>query len=183
MRLLLVLAALSGPALPLSAQAQPVVTVGSKVRLRIPAGHGRFLPRFDGTVVRISGDTLTLRPKSGGGSRLYTPSHESQLLVVTAQRSAAGRGTVIGALTGVLAAGFVATLASACTGSDNGGVCFIRRNTALRNTIILGGGGAGIGAMIGALRPRRTWARTWMPRLESGAPGAGGVRLEVSIAF
>lgn len=183
MRWLFVLAALGGPALPLVAQPQPAVAVGSKVRLRIPAGNGRFLPRFDGTVVAVSGDTLTLRPKQGGGSRIYTPSNEDQLLVVTSQRSAVGRGAVIGTLTGVLAAGIVLTLQGpACTGS--GVLCFIRRDTSLRNAIVLGGAGAMIGGVIGALSPQKTWTRAWMPPVEPVlSMGAAGLGMGVSVAF
>jgi len=183
MRWLFVLAALGGPALPLVAQPQPTVTVGSQVRLRIPSGNGRFFPRFDGTVVAISGDTLTLRPKQGGGSRIYTPSNEDQLLVVTAQRSSVGRGAVIGTLTGVLTAGIVLTLRGpACTGS--GVLCFIRRDTNLRNAIVLGGAGALIGAAIGALSPQKTWSRAWMPPAEPVMTlGAGGLGVGVSVPF
>jgi hypothetical protein len=183
MRWLFVLAALGGPALPLVAQPQPTVAVGSKVRLRIPAANGRFLPRFDGTVVGVSGDTLTLRPKQGGGSRIYTPSYEDQLLVVTAQRSAVGRGVVIGALTGVLTAGIVLTLKGpACTG--NGVLCFIRRDTNLRNAVVLGSAGALIGAAIGALSPQKTWTRAWMPPAQPVlSMGGGGLGMGMSVAF
>lgn len=181
MRWLLVLAALGGPALPLVAQSRSFVTVGSKVRLRIPAGDGTFLPRFDGTIERISGDTLTLRPKSGGGHRLYTPSNESQLLVVTAKRSAVARGATIGALTGILSAGFLVSLApKECSG--NSVLCFSRRHVAVRNAALLGGVGTVAGAIIGALNPQKTWTRAWMP--EAGpAIGASGMGLGVSIAF
>jgi hypothetical protein len=181
MRWLLVLAALGGPALRLSAQVGPPVNVGSKVRLRIPSGDGRFLPRFDGTVVGISGDTLTLRPKTGGGSRTYTPSYDNQLLVLTGQRSAVARGGVIGALTGVLAAGFVATLVKACTGTGSG--CFIRKNVNLRNALILGSAGAVIGGAMGALHPQQTWTRAWLPPGSGHGAGAAGFRLGLSIRF
>lgn len=181
MRWLLVLAALGGPALPLVAQSGPPVSVGSKVRLRIPSGDGRFLPRFDGTVSGISGDTLTLEPRTGGGSRIYTPSYDNQLLVLTAERSAVMRGGVIGALTGVLTAGFVATLARACTGSSS--LCFIRRNVNLRNALVLGGAGLLIGGGVGALHPQQTWTRAWMPQ-GAGVPGGdAGFQLGVSIRF
>ena len=182
MRWLLVLAALGGPALPLIAQSGPAVAVGSKVRLRIPSGDGRFLPRFDGTVVGISGDSLTLKPKSGGGSRIYTPSYDHQLLVLTGQRSAVWRGGVIGALSGVLAAGFIATLAKACNGTSS--LCYIRKNVNLRNALVLGGAGLVIGGTMGALHPQQTWTRAWMPR-GAGVPGtdAAAVRLGLSIRF
>jgi hypothetical protein len=183
MRWLLVLAALGGPALPLVAQSRSFVTVGSKVRLRIPAGDGTFLPRFDGTIERISGDTLTLRPKTGGGHRLYTPSNENQLLVLTAKRSAVARGATIGALTGILAAGFLVSLApKECSG--NSVLCFSRRHVAVRNAALLGGVGIVAGAIIGAFSPLKTWTRAWMPEAgPSPAVGAGGLGLGLSIAF
>lgn len=182
MRWLLALAALGGPALPLMAQSRSFVSVGQSVRLRIPAGDGTFMPRFDGTIVRIAGDTLTLRPKRGGGSRIYTPSFESQLLVLTSKRSAVARGSVIGALTGILAAGFVATLAKpACTGS--GVLCFIRRNTSLRNAAILGGTGAVIGGLAGTLSPQKTWTRAWLPEASGSALEAAPFRLGWTIRF
>jgi hypothetical protein len=183
MRSLLVLMALGGPALPLAAQPPPVVAVGSKIRLHLPAGDGTFLPRFDGTIVRISGDTLVLRPKQGGGSRLYTPSNDSQLLVLTGHRPSVARGATIGALVGVLTAGFVATLAGpACNG--DGVLCYIRRHVSVRNAVVLGGAGMVMGATIGALKPRRIWTRAWLPESTAGfAVGAGGFGLGVSIPF
>jgi hypothetical protein len=183
MRWLLLLAAMSAPVLPLFAQTPPVVALGQKVRLRLPAGNGKYLPRFDGTIVGIAGDTLTLRPSVGGGSRLYGRSNESQLMVLTGHQPAVLRGATIGALIGVLSAGFVATLTGpSCTGNDV--LCFIHRPVALRNAAVLGGVGLAAGAAIGALSPRKIWARAWLPRVE-GTPGggAGGFSLGVSIAF
>lgn len=183
MRRLLVLAALGGPALPLVAQSPPVVALGSKVRLHIPAGNGKFLPRFDGTVTRISGDTLTLRPKTGGGSRLHTPSSQGQLTMLTSQRDATVKGAVIGGLTGVLAGGLVATLGGqVCNGSSV--LCYSRRHVALRNASVLGAAGIVIGAAIGALSPQKTWSRVWMTEASAGLPSEPGrFRLGLSLAF
>ena len=182
MRWLLVLAALGGPALPLMAQSRSFVSVGQAVRLRIAAGDGTFLPRFDGTIVGMAGDTLMLRPKRGGGSRLYTPSFESQLLVLTEKRSAVLRGGVIGALAGVLTAGLVATVGGpACNG--DGVLCFIRRNNSVRNAAILGGVGAVAGVLAGALNPQKTWTRAWLPEGLPGSATGARFNLGVAIAF
>jgi hypothetical protein len=167
MRWLLGLAALSGPVLPLMAQSRSFVSVGQAVRLRLPAGDGTFQPRFDGTIVGISGDTLTLRPKRGGGSRLYTPSFESQLMVLTEKRSALVRGGIIGGLAGVLAAGFVATLGGPDCNGD-GVLCFIRRHNSARTAALLGGVGAAAGVIVGALSPQKTWTRAWLPEAPPG---------------
>ena len=177
MRRLLLLAALGGPALPLCAQS-PVVSPGSKVRLRMPLEDGRYAHRYDGTVERIAGDTLIIRPNEGGASRFYTPNKQTQLLVLTENHPSVGRGAVIGGLVGVMTAGFVATLAKACTGS--GVLCFQRRPVAVRNAAILGAGGAVIGATIGLIKPQRIWSRAWMapePRVMGGAGFGAGITI------
>lgn len=182
MRWLLVLAALGGPALPLRGQSPPSVTVGSKIRLRLSAGNGKFFPRFDGTVVGINGDTLTLRPRTGGGSRRYGRSTDHQLLMLTARTPVVAKGATIGALVGVMAAGFVATLGGQSCGG-NGVICYSRRHLAVRNAAVLGGAGLLTGGVIGALSPRHTWTRVWLPTAGPASAMGGGFQLGVSIFF
>src|ERR1041384_3466981 len=105
MRRILAVWAGLGVVAPLSAQAGHRVEIGSRVRLRVV---GEASPRpwvVEGTVERITGDTLTLRPSDGGPPRLIAPDRETELFTLERRAAPVGRGAAVGGGVGLIAGG------------------------------------------------------------------------------
>ncbi len=186
MRWILLLAALSGSAEWVAAQSAPLVTMGSRVRLRLLSPSGSHTKTFDGTVEAVAGDTLTLRPRVGGKTQLYTPALDIQLFVLSGSRSSIVRGGAIGGAIGMLAGGVWGIVRQQeCTG-DARNICINRKPLAFKEGIVVTLSGTVLGLVFGALDRREVWTRAWMPTVATTPASSGdgrGLNLGFSFAF
>jgi len=186
MRWILLLAALSGSAEWAAAQSAPLVTMGSRVRLRLLSPSGSHTKTFDGTVEAVAGDTLTLRPRVGGTTQLYTPALDIQLFVLSGSRSSIVRGGAIGGAIGMLAGGVWGVVRQQeCTG-DARNLCTNRKPLAFKEGIVVTLSGTVLGLVFGALDRREVWTRAWMPAIATTPASSGdgrGLNLGFSFAF
>src|ERR1041384_8627260 len=88
-----------------------------------PGGGGGASRRpwvVEGTVERITGDTLPLRPSDGGPPRLIAPDRETELFTLERRAAPVGRGAAVGGVVGLIAGGIAgAAGGKECIG-DNG---------------------------------------------------------------
>jgi hypothetical protein len=180
MRWIPTLAALGALAGPLAAQSSPPVARGARVRLRPMAPAGFFDREVEGTLEQLSGDTITIRPRGGGRSQVFTAASRGEFYVFAGRRPALVRGAVIGATFGLLAGGVVTAFAGeVCTGNE--ALCVNRRQVTLTSEVALAAVGAATGFVIGAFNPRDTWRRTRLsPSTRIGitmGAGTAGVRI------
>ena len=184
MRPLLLLAALAASAADLSGQAAPPLVPGARVRIRTQGDTGELDRGMEGTVERLSGDTLILRPKTGGVPQVFLAGDTSQLFVYSGRHSHVARGAVIGGIAGLLAGGLVgAARGQVCEGNTS--LCFDRRVVAFKAGVILGAVGTVGGLIIGTLSSHEAWARS--ARFPSVRPaltvGSRGMGLGVAATF
>ena len=184
MRWLLATALLGGLSVPLAAQEEPSVGLGSRVRVRTLSAAGLLDRGFEGTIERRSGDTLVLQPKVGGPSKTFLAASDAQLFVFTGKHSMLMRGAVIGATAGLVAGGVVGMVAGkVCTTSDP--LCSRRRQISWEAGLVLGGCGLVSGLIIGVLASHEHWTRSqefWAvhPVLSIGS---GGMELGLAVPF
>jgi len=184
LRAALLLASLGAVAPALSGQAVPPLAPGGRVRVRTLGETGLLDRGMEGTVERLSGDTLILRPKAGGSVQVFVAGEETQLFVFAGHRSRVARGAIIGGVAGLVAGGLVgAASGEVCEGPSS--LCFDRQVVAWRAGLILGACGAVSGIIIGAFASHEAWARS--ARLPSVRPavsvGARGMALGFSATF
>jgi hypothetical protein len=155
---------LCAPPVTAAMQAKTPLRAGGTVRYKLNA------PRADwrqGKLTGLDSDTLRLAGRSGGGHAVATPQIRT-LQLSSGRRSNTGRGAMIGGIVGAtLGLGLgIAASSENCTGfcpAPN-----IGAREVLAATAILGGVGAGIGALIGATSQRDRWVE--VPRPWSVAP-------------
>jgi len=146
-----------------AAQQLPPVTVGTRVRVRIPETAAqpetpfRRWQQLRGEVTRVAPDTIVLRPAPALGEIVVPMSMVRRLDrstgVPSAGASALGGG-ILGALAGALWLG----LDYDREGHDYG---VTRRSEA----VALGAGlGLVVGAVVGAIAPTERWHRVRLPR-------------------
>jgi hypothetical protein len=181
MRRILAVWAGLGVAAPLAAQAGHRVEIGSRVRLRV-VGEASLRPWVaEGTVERIAGDTLTLRPSDGGPPRLIAPDRETELFTLERRAAPVGRGAAVGGVVGLIAGGLAgAAVGKECIGDD--GSCLHQRHVVWERALALTGAGVLIGAVIGA-RSRHVWARAAWSVTPTPSPEGTGLGLGVSLHF
>src|SRR5262245_39993677 len=125
MRNLLLVIVLGAPTV-LSAQLEPLLAPGSRVRIRNLNESGVLDRGFEGDLDRISGDTLVLHPRWGGTRQTFLANPSSQLFVFTGKHSAVLKGAAIGGTIGLLTGSFVAAAAGeVCDSGD--ALCTQRR--------------------------------------------------------
>jgi hypothetical protein len=181
MRRVVLLWAGIGLAGPLAAQAGPRVEIGSRVRIRATGDPGLRPWLLEGTVERIAGDTLTLRPKAGGPPRVLAPDGETELYLLTRRPLPVGRGAAMGGVAGLIAGGIAGiAVGKECIGDD--ARCIHRRHLVWERALALTGAGVLVGAIIGATS-RRTWARTTWSVTPSPSPEGIGLGLGISLRF
>lgn len=147
---------------------------------------GALSSTFDGTVEAMAGDTLTMRPRAGGGrSQLYTPAPHAQLFVLTGHRSSITRGGAIGGVVGMLAGGVWGLARQQECSAVHGNLCVDRKSLALKEGIVLGVSGAFAGMVFGALDRREVWTRAWMLDVATAESSRGvrGMNVGFSFAF
>jgi hypothetical protein len=170
------------PAL-LAAQSEPSLAPGTRVRVRTLTEAGVFDRGFDGSVERLSGDTLVVHPR-WGSSQTFLAGPGNQLFVFTGRHSAALQGTAIGGTAGLLVGGLVAAFAGdVCTGSD--GLCTSRRPIAVRAGVLLGATGAVTGLLIGIFASYEKWtpSRAYWGVHPAVSIGAGQLSCGLSLSF
>ena len=158
MRRILVLAVLCGSATPLAGQADTLVTVGRRVRVRTMGESGELNQRIEGIVVRMSPDTLVLRLPGSQPLHPVETNQDTQYSMHTGRRSSLGKGAVIGAITGIVVGGAGFAIAGADCPVDQS-LCFHRRQTALAGGALIGALGAALGLAIGAFTSHDVWTR------------------------
>ena len=178
----LVLAMSAGPS------AAQVATSFEDLRTKLAAGAPLAIADDAGRVtkgrlVTIAGDSITIVDR--GSRTLVVP--RASIASITSPRSRARKGASIGLAGGAAAGALLGALAlaedSSCTGP-----CFgIRFGAAefLGGTLILGGLGAGAGALIGKLMPAQkvVYERSPAPATVAVSPVLGADRQGVRVAW
>lgn len=165
---------------PAQPQAAPTL-VGQRVWVRSPDGAGRLDAGFKGTVEGVTGDSLSVRLAGGGPAVSIGLGTQTQIYVFSGRRSSAGRGAAIGAGIGALG-GVVMGIGAA--GCSEGEFCIVPGGAVVATgALVVGGIGAGIGLIVGAMSHHDTWVRvgssqTVRPVITPNAYGIGlGLRL------
>jgi hypothetical protein len=158
MRRILVLVVLCGSATPLAGQADTLVAVGRRVRVRTMGESGELNRRVEGIVVRMVLDTLVLRLPGAQPLHPVATNQDTQYSMHTGRRSSLGKGAVIGATTGIVVGGAGFAIAGADCPVDQA-LCYHRRQTALAGGALIGALGAAVGLAIGAFTSHDVWTR------------------------
>lgn len=180
MRSALLVAGLAGAVLP--AHAQKPLSPGDRVRVHSTGPSGFLDQRTEGTIERITGDTLVVHGKIGGPQPIFVGHPETRLYRFAGRRSSAVRGLAIGSVLGIVTGGAVSlVVGKSCV--IQRGLCLHRRQFALTGGILFALTGATTGLVVGSLSGREVWSLTGPPsslRLppRPGSPDlAFGVRL------
>jgi hypothetical protein len=160
---------------PVQPQVAPTL-VGQRVWVRSPQASGGLDAGVKGTLEGVTDDSLQVRLEGGGPAVSVRLDAQTQLFLFTGRRSSAGRGAAIG--TGIGALGGVVLGITGCLG-----ICDDPGAVVAAGVIVLGGIGAGIGLIVGAMSHHDTWVRvgssqTVRPVITPSGYGIGlGLRL------
>lgn len=153
---------------------------GARVRVHTTGERGYLDQRAEGTIERMSGDTLFLAQKIGGSREVYVGHPETQLFVFTGRSSSAGKGAAVGGILGLVAVGVVGMIAGkGCVGDRP--LCTQRRPASLGLNAGLVVVGLGTGLVIGVVSSHDIWQRS--PPPSEAVVASGGVHLGYSIVF
>ena len=159
-----------------AAQTEPRLAEGARVRVVIPAAHGQSQRHVTGTLVRLTGDTVVIRP---GGVIALNEGRRLKRFVGSRDhgRKGAAYGAGIGALMGAVIG---AVTWQPCT-QTGWFACFMYPSQGMQ---VAGGAilGAAGGALVGFLIGRSIRTDAWRPVHTGGvgltvAPGAAGISL------
>ena len=159
-----------------AAQTEPPLANGARVRVVIPAADGQSQRYVTGTLVRLTGDTVVIRP---GGVVALNDGRRLEQFVGTRHHS--GSGAVLGAILGTFT-GFVIGAATWQPCTQTGFLsCLVHLSKGERQIIygLLGAaGGIAVGSVIGSLIRTDAWrsVHTGGIRL-TVAPAAAGISL------
>ncbi len=160
-----------------TAQEPPSVKVGDRVRVTAPD-----LRRREGTVQLLTTDSLVMRPEYGAPHRLAIPlASITSLELSTPGGSRAGQGALIGLALGGVGGAFAA--AAACPSDQflkaSAGAC------AIGGAVIVGAGGALVGAIVGAMITGTRWEEVPLDqlRVSFGPQRNGRFGLGLSMRF
>ena len=153
-----------------------LVRTGSLVWLRFVSRGSRFRD-VRGTVTRLAGDTIIVRPPASAAEVAATRAQLSQLLVSIGTRRSTGRGAAIGVGIGVAVGVFVGLVGYK---SDE---LFSQGERIAGLGLVAGLGGLVVGAVMGSTTSHESWqpARLWS---NSSSPPTGyriGIRLSVRL--
>lgn len=146
----------------LSAQSNTSAPVGSRIRFRALLEAGYLGKRLEGTVLRVSGDTLLVLPVQ---QQLDTQSvlvdRDAELFVSVGRRKDIGRGAAIGTVAGVVTAGLLGAFSEeSCSNRVAAPFCADPKSLAVKRALLLGGAGAIAGAVIGTFASHEIWKRS-----------------------
>ena len=156
MRRILVLAVLCASAAPLTGQADTLVAVGRRVRVRTMGESGALNRRIEGIVVRMPADSLILQLPGSQPLHAVATDQDTEYSMHTGRRSSLAKGAVIGGLTGIVVGGAGFALAGADCPVEQA-LCYHRRQTALAGGALIGALGAAVGLAIGAFTSHDVW--------------------------
>jgi hypothetical protein len=181
---------LATPAAALRAQSNPSPHQGDHVRVRVAC---RATPcdtvHIEGLISAFSADTLTLQD-NGLNRTLYVGNLESLEIEVWRHHNRAGRGALIGLVSGVIGGVIVGATVSppSCSNPQNGFFCGkgMRGVDELVGGVVGGLGGLVVGAVIGTAvsSSEAAWQRIPLPP-DRHRPqnGLGAIRVGLSVAF
>jgi hypothetical protein len=128
--------------------------------------------RLDGTVERISGDTVVVVPRAGGERQSLLLDPETELFVSAGRRTSVTRGAVIGALVGSVGAGALALFSEReCSDATPERCAPAHRTDDVQRSALVIGVGTLSGAILGGLVRHEVWKR--LPVLPKVLPGGG----------
>lgn len=175
-RTLLLAVLLLGSGTPVSAQ--PALHAGDVVKLSATAVSGRF------TVASLTADGLAVRDSAGVVTEV--PIASLKRVSVHRGRRSAGRGFLRGAaLGGGIGAGSGVIMGLA-SGDDDAQYTFFAltaEEKAVLGAIVLGGAGAVVGGLIGALAPGDRWERVRFDGPVTVGLRAGGIGVGYTYRF
>lgn len=140
---------------PVQPQVAPTL-VRQRVWVRSPQVSGRLDAGVKGTLEGVTDDSLQVRLEGGGPAVSVRLDPQTQLFLFTGRRSSAGRGAAIGAGIGALGGVVLGITEERLSGRV--GLPIPARFVAA-GVIVLGGIGAGIGLIVGAMSHHDTWVR------------------------
>ena len=158
MRRILVLAVLCGSAAPLAGQADTLVAVGRRVRVRTMGESGELNRRIEGVVVRMVPDTLVLQLAGSQPLHAVATNQDTRYSMHVGRQSSLAKGAVIGAVTGIVVGGAGFAIAGADCPTEQA-LCYHRRQTALAGGALIGAIGAAVGLAIGAFTSHDVWTQ------------------------
>lgn len=170
-------ALLAAAALDLAAQSS---TLKPGARIRVAAER-----TYTGTLIGLDTTHLRLQPQGRADTVVVPTGAVTKLELSTGQKSAAGRGALIGALVGG-GLGLLLGTAAASESCDPNKWCIDYGGEAVAaGVVLLGGVGALTGAFIGALSRTDRWEPVPPGGVELGATSGrrGGIGIGVSVAF
>lgn len=153
----------------------PSLPPGTEVRVASPAASGQY--RVD----RMSADTLTLRDAKGG--IVQVPMVSLRELSVSGGRRSGAAGAVRGGTIGLAGGALSGAVIGYASGDDPAGwFAFTAEDKAVMLGVLLGGAGAVVGAIIGALAPGEQWEPITLEPAPAGLSD-GGVAVGYAIRF
>jgi hypothetical protein len=177
MRGFLIAGLMCGVTVPSLAQHPRRLLPGQKIRVRTMTDAGDLVRGAEGTILRVSKDSLTVRPLTGGAPEVFAPTAGSYHLVAPERRPYLVRGTLIGGFSGLIAAGLF-TVGRGRECAEQADFCIQRTKPAINRGIALGVGGALAGIIIARFTTHDRWSSwplgsTAAPTVSLGAPGLG----------
>ncbi|MEP7226885.1 MAG: hypothetical protein ABI785_05960 [Gemmatimonadales bacterium] len=175
-----VLGLLAGLPLVGAAQAGSALAPGARVRVKAIGSRG---PWVQGELVNLTSDSVSIRVAEGADTVRLPRSTVAQVQVSRGIHARTGHGALLGLGIGA-GAGLLLGVAAAAEGCT--GFCEINigPEEVLAVTALLGGAGAGIGALIGAVSHGERWQRVDWPRVAGRlAPTVHGRVLGITVRF
>ena len=161
---------------PAQAQDAPPLAPGTEVRVSSPSVTGRYV------VDRHGPDTLTLR--DGRGGIVHVAMASLTELSVSRGRRPAGARALRGAGLGLLiGAGSGAVIGFASGDDPPGFFSFTAEEKATVLGVLMGGGGAAIGTVIGLLSRDEQWKGVPLNTVRAGPSSDGGMTIGYAIRF
>ncbi len=171
----------------LLAQALSEISTGTRIRVTVDTAPARPLV---GSLVGQDGGSIQLRMQDVQQmSRTGLPAFKvvsvllskiTRLELSRGRHSNAGKGAMYGGLTGA-GAGLVIGLAA--TAGNGGGFFEVGPGEVALGTLVMGGLGAGVGAIIGSLSSHDQWEVVSVPKVTAVRQSVTGSRLGVGISL
>lgn len=165
-------------------QAPVELAPGVRIRVHTAGPGGRIHQRAEGTLERIAGDTLVIRPRIGGALPVYVGYPETRLFLFAGRRSSLLRGLAIGSVIGLVAGGAASlVVGNSCVAQR--GLCLHRRQFALTGGPLIVLAGATTGLVVGSLSSRDEWIPSRPPsnRIRIRAVPPSGLSLGLQLRF
>lgn len=166
------------------AQEASTVAPGARVRVSLRRDTQTYLTRerIIGSLVSVQRDTIVVSERAGRPDLALPIEWARSLEVSRGRKSSAGKGALIGLLSGAAAGVTTALVVCADGECESGGV---HLKGFVSTVFGLGGGlfGAGVGALVGGRFHGDRWEKVSIKDLRVGMNPSGGAGLRVSIAF